>query len=172
MRVNQSPSRILVLNMLEYGCNVLLVEREWIRMTTEMMTIQVPELLYRRLERLAALTHRPLESLVLQTLSSSIPPLPDDLPTPNRDALTALEDLGDDALWQLTRGTFPDHQYEQFTVLREKRRAGALTPDEQATLDRLTAEADLLTLQKAYAAVLLKWRGHRLPTLAEREAQP
>jgi hypothetical protein len=141
-------------------------------MTTEMMTIQVPELLYRRLERLAALTHRPLESLVLQTLSSSIPPLPDDLPPPTRDALTALEDLGDDTLWQLTRSTFPDHQYEQFTALREQRRAGALTPDEQANLDRLTAEADLLTLQKAYAGVLLKWRGHRLPSLAELAARP
>src|SRR6266545_111576 len=97
-------------------------------MTTETIPIQVPEALYRRLERLAALTHRPVESLVVQTLSSSIPPLPDDLPPPTRDA--------------------------------------------QTSLDRLTQDADLRTLRKAYAAVLLKWRGHRLPTLADLEAQP
>ena len=62
-------------------------------MTTETLTIQVPELLYRRLERLAALSGRPLESLITQTLSASIPPLPDDLPSPTRDALTSLEAL-------------------------------------------------------------------------------
>lgn len=136
-------------------------------MTTETMTIQVPEILYRRLERLAALTHRPLESLVVQTLSSNIPPLPDDLPPPTRDALTALEGLSDDALWQVVRGTFPDDQHEQLVELREKHRAGTIAPDEQTTLDRLVQEADLLTLRKAYAAVLLKWHGHRLPTLAD-----
>ena len=42
----------------------------------------------------------------------------------------------------------------------------------QRTIDRLAQEADLLALRKAYAAVLLKWRGHRLPSLAELEAQP
>jgi hypothetical protein len=136
-------------------------------MTTETMTIQVPEMLYRRLERLAALTHRPLESLVVQTLSSNIPPLPDDLPPPARDALVALESLGDDALWQVMRGTFPDDQHEQLVELREKRRAGTIAPDEQTILDRLMQEADLLTLRKAYAAVLLKWRGQRLPPLAD-----
>lgn len=141
-------------------------------MTTETMTIQVPELLYRRLERLAALTHRPLESLVVQTLSSNIPPLPDDLPTPTRDALTALEGLSDDALWQIVRSSVPEEQHEQFAQLREKRRAGMIASDEQMILDRFTQEADLRTLRKAYAAVLLKWRGHRLPTLAEISAQP
>jgi len=141
-------------------------------MTIETIPIQVPEALYRRLERLAALTHRPVESLVVQTLTSSIPPLPDDLPAPMRETLTALEDLSDDELWQIARSTFPEAQYEQFAELREQRRAGTIMPDEQVTLDRLTQEADLMTLRKAYAAVLLKWRGHRLPALAELEAQP
>src|SRR5438093_13526507 len=103
-------------------------------MTTETVAVQVPEALYRQLERLAALTHRPVESLVVQTLSSSIPPLPDDLPAPTRDALTALESLGDDELWQVVRSTFPEPQYDQFVELREKRRAGTITPAEQATL--------------------------------------
>lgn len=139
-------------------------------MTTETIAIQVPEPLYRRLERLAALSGRPLESLITQTLSASIPPLPDDLPAPTRDALTALEALSDDDLWQIARSTVPEVQYEQFVELREKQRVGMITPDEQATLDHLVQESDLLVLRKAYAAVLLKWRGHRLPTLADLEA--
>jgi hypothetical protein len=132
----------------------------------ETIPIQVPEALYRRLERLAALTRRPVESLVVQTPSSSIPPLPDDLSAPARDALTALEGFSDDELWQVVRSTFPEAQHEQFAELREQRRAGTITPDQQTALDSLSQEADLLTLRKAYAAVLLKWRGHRLLSLA------
>ena len=141
-------------------------------MTTETLTIEVPEPLYRRLERLAALSGRPLASLITQTLSASIPPLPDDLPSPARDALMSLEALSDDELWQIVRSGIPEAEYEQFIELRAKRRAGTLGPDEQATLERLTQEADLRTLRKAYAAVLLKWRGHHLPTLTELSAQP
>ncbi len=138
----------------------------------ETVAIQVPQSLYHRLERLAALTGQPLESLITQTLSSTIPPLPDDLPPAMGDALTVLETLSDDELWKVARSTFPDQQYEQFAELREKRRAGTITESERTVLDRLAQEADLLTLRKAYATVLLKWRGHRLPSLAALEAQP
>jgi hypothetical protein len=86
--------------------------------------------------------------------------------------LIALELLSDAELWQIVRSTLPEAQTEQFDELRERRRAGTITANQQATLDRLTQEADLLALRKAYAAVLLKWRGHRLPTLAQLEAQP
>src|SRR4051812_2125055 len=98
-------------------------------------------------------------SLITQTLSANIRPLPDDLPAPTRDALTSLEALNDDDLWQMVRSSMPEAEYEQFTALRAKRRAGTIAPDEQAILDRLTQEADLQMLRKAYAAVLLKWRG-------------
>lgn len=138
----------------------------------ETVPIQVPQALYHRLERLAQLTRRPLESVVVQALSSTIPLLPDDLPPTMRDALVALEQLSDDELWRVAGSRFPPEQSEQFTTLRAKRRAGAITTAEQAILDELSRAADLLTLRKAYAAVLLKWRGHRLPTLAELEAQP
>lgn len=138
----------------------------------ETVAIHVPQTLYHRLERLAALTQRPIESLVVQTLASTIPPLPDDLPPVMRDALIALESLSDDVLWQVVRSRFPDDQYHQFMELREKRRAGSMTKAEQVLLDQLTGEADLLTLRKAYAAVLLKWRGHRLPSLVELESEP
>lgn len=139
-------------------------------MTAEMVTVQVPQPLYERLERLARLTHRPVESLIAQTLSTSLPLLPDDLPAEQREALAALEILTDEQLWQIEGATFPEEQYAQFAELREKSRSGDLTASEQGILDQLTAAADLLTLRKAYAAVLLKWRGHRLPSLAALES--
>jgi hypothetical protein len=138
--------------------------------TAEMVTIQVPQALYDRLERLARLTRRPVESLIAQTLSTSLPLLPDDLAAEQREALFALESLDDEQLWQIEGATFPPAQYQQFADLREKSRIGGLTTAEQDSLDRLTAAADLLTLRKAYAAVLLKWRGHRLPSLAALES--
>jgi hypothetical protein len=141
-------------------------------MPTDTVAIQVPEPLYHRLQRLADLTQRPLESLVVQALSSSIPLLPDDLPAAMRDALLALENLSDSELQRVANTTFSTEQYERLAALREKHQTSTLAESEQATLDHLLQEADLLTLRKAYAAVLLKWHGHQLPTLAELEAQP
>ena len=136
------------------------------------VAIKVPRLLFHRLERLADLTHQPLDSVIERTLSSNLPPLPEDLPDRARDALIALEGLSDDDLGRVMHSVFPEEQHAQFVVLREKDRAGMLTDMERVILDQLREEGDLLVLSKAYAALLLKWRGHRLPTLAELEAQP
>lgn len=139
-------------------------------MSERMVAVQVPEAIYRRLERLAALTNRPLENLVAQTLSSGLPPLPDDLPVTMREALLALEHLRDVELEQVVRGGMSEAPIEQYEELRERRRTGVITEPEQQALTVMTQEADLLMLRKAYAAVLLKWRGQPLPTLAELES--
>ncbi|HEX6543857.1 MAG TPA: hypothetical protein VF040_19030 [Ktedonobacterales bacterium] len=128
-------------------------------MAVDAITIHLPDGLYRRLERLASLTHQPLEGLIVKTLSSSLPPLPDDLPPATRDALMALESLNDNELQQVVQATLPDQQYERLTMLREQRRERILSANEQTDLDQLQQEADTLVLKKAYAAVLLKWRG-------------
>jgi hypothetical protein len=138
---------------------------------TETVSIQVPQALYHRLERLAILTGRPLESLVTQTLASSLPLLPDDLLPQTRDALLAIETLDDHDLWGLVHATLSESQLTQWDELRERRRINTLTTDEQAILDQLTQESELLALRKAYAAVLLKWRGHQIPSLADLEAR-
>jgi len=127
-------------------------------MATDTITIQLPDDVQHRLERLAALTGQPMEGLIVRTLSSNLPALPEDLPPTTRDALQALERLDDDDLRRYTHAMFPQDQYERFTTLREERQERALTTEELAELDELTESADLLTLQKAYAAVLLKWR--------------
>jgi hypothetical protein len=139
-------------------------------MTTDTRTIRVPESLYRRFERLSALKHQPIDVVIAQALSSSIPPLPDDLAPEWRDTLMSLEAMSDAELWDQTHATLPDAEYTQIEDLRDKRREGTLSPDEVQTLDDLLRATDLLTLRKAYAAVLLKWRGHRLPTLEDASA--
>jgi len=39
-------------------------------------------------------------------------------------------------------------------------------------LAHLRTEADQLMFRKAYAALLLKWRGERIPSLAELDSEP
>lgn len=139
-------------------------------MSTDTIAVPVPAPLYARLARLAALTNRPLESLVAQTLSAGLPPLPDDLPATTRDALQALEQLDAPALEQVVRERMAEPEAEQFAELRERRRAGVITEPEQQRFTALVHAADLRTLRKAYAAVLLKLRGQPVPTLADLEA--
>jgi hypothetical protein len=135
-------------------------------MAVDGITIHLPDGLYRRLERLASLTQQPLEGLIVKTLSSSLPPLPDDLAPAFRDALLALEALSDDELRQVADATMPEASYERLAALRDERCERPLTSDEQAELDRLSQDADTLVLRKAYAAVLLTWRGQRLSSPA------
>ncbi len=58
-------------------------------MAVDSVAVPVAPSLYRRFERLAALTHRPVDSLIEQALSAAIPPLPEDVPAEMRHALAA-----------------------------------------------------------------------------------
>jgi hypothetical protein len=130
----------------------------------------MPEPLYRRLQRLAALTHRPVESLVLQALDAQVPLLLEDMPAPIRSDLRALETLDDTTLQQVAQSVWSPAQHAQYTALLDKERVSTLTSSEKATLEALYQEANGHMLRKAYANALLKWRGHPLPTLAELDA--
>lgn len=138
-------------------------------MTTQLPTVQIPLSLYRRLERMAALTRHSVEEVVTQALISSVPPLPENLPENMRADLLALEKLSDEALWEVARSVVSQKQHEQHSELLEKNRSGTITEAERAKLTQLRQEADELMLRKAYTYVLLKWRGYRLPALAELE---
>lgn len=139
-------------------------------MAIQTVPVQIPEPLYHRLERLAKLTNRSLENVVEQALTTNLPPLPDHLPKEARIELQELELLNDDALWQVARSEVSSEHQTQISSLLEKNSQGTLTEAEQTRLSELQHQADQLMLKKAYAYVLLKWRGHRLPTLAELEA--
>lgn len=139
-------------------------------MSESTVAIHMPDLLYQRLQRLAALTHRPLESLVLQALDENMPPLLEDMPERIRRDLAALEKLEAAALRHVAQDAWSSEQSAQYTALVEKERARTITPAEQDMLEELYQEANCHMLRKAYANALLKWRGHQLPTLAELEA--
>jgi hypothetical protein len=51
--------------------------------------------------------------------------------------------------------------------LLDKNSDGTLTTMVRRELESLRKEGDRLMLRKAHAAVILKWRGHRIPTVDE-----
>jgi len=81
--------------------------------------------------------------------------------------LVGLESLDDESLRQVMVSKVPTAQQRELDRLLRKNQAGTLTEQERQKLDRLQREADRVMLRKARVAVLLRFRGHRLPTLEE-----
>jgi hypothetical protein len=83
------------------------------------------------------------------------------------EALQALENLDDDALWRVARGQLPPGRQRLYSRLLAKHRQGTITAEEKETLHALGEQARLLTLKAAHAYMVLKWRGHHIPAPEE-----
>ncbi|HFE67650.1 MAG TPA: hypothetical protein ENJ93_10350 [Chloroflexi bacterium] len=130
-------------------------------MTT--ITIELSEPLFEKLQRAARLTKQPVEMLVEQSLAVSLPPLLEDVPAEyQKDVFPLLKmDVAD--LQQEVQRVFPPERWRRYETLLEKKRETGLTEAERDELVALRREADVLTLRKGYAAVLLKRRGYHVP---------
>ncbi len=95
-----------------------------------------------RLHRLARASDRPVEELVVSALDESVPRPPPNLPQEICDELSLLETLSNRALVEVAQST--------------------LKADEVPSLYQPGDVTDRLALRKAYALVLLKWRGRPL----------
>jgi hypothetical protein len=73
--------------------------------------------------------------------------------------------MSDEALRNEIQRTLSNDSWAEYEALLQREKAQALAPAEQSRLDELRYQADLLTLRKGYAAVLLKRRGQRIPDL-------
>lgn len=77
--------------------------------------------------------------------------------------LAALDKQDDNTLWQIVRSRKTATDMERYNILLEGNSNGTLTEAERLELMALRQEADRFMLRKAQAAVLLRWRGHRVP---------
>jgi hypothetical protein len=73
--------------------------------------------------------------------------------------------LSDETLWQIAHRDLDDDKAALYESLLDQNRRGELCEADQARLDTLREEADLLMLRRSYAYALLKWRGHRIPSV-------
>lgn len=132
---------------------------------TDTITLALPDDTLQRYQRGAVAARKPLEEFLVERLVEAKPPLPTDLPSPFADDLAILETLNDEALWQVAKSQLSVNDQKLYDRLLEKNSSGTITPAETKTLQALGDEARRLTLKKAHAFMLLKWRGHDLPDL-------
>ena len=131
-------------------------------MISQSLTLQVPEHIYRRLQRVAQTTRQPMEAVAYQSLQGNLPPLIEDIPDEWRGDLIEFDQLDDDALWKISQEPFAKEQWTHHQDLLERHQDGVLTDDERSELTRLRTAADRFVFRRSYALALLKWRGHAI----------
>lgn len=130
-------------------------------MLTE-IKLQVPEILYQRLVNIARATQRPVEEIIIHALQVGSPPAWDDVPEEFQAEIAALDKLDNNTLMHVVRDRKTAIDMERYNVLLERNSSGTLTETERLELTALRQDADIFMLRKAQAAVLLRWRGHRI----------
>lgn len=131
---------------------------------TQTITIELPKPLYKQLQRAAELARRPMADVIQQSLSHSLPPLLEDIPTEYQADVYPMLQMDVENLQQEVRRVFPADRWARYEALLNKKKQTLLTEAEQAELVTLRREADVLMFRKGYAAVLLKRQGYRPPS--------
>ena len=132
-------------------------------MNTKDVTLPLPEALYLRLKQTAQATQQSLTDVLLHAVQVGSPPSWEDAPVAFQADLAALDRLDDEALWHTARSRRTEADTVRLRELLDKNANEQLTAAERAELTQLRTEADRLMLRKAYAAALLRWRGHTIP---------
>jgi hypothetical protein len=127
-------------------------------MTIQTVTLSMPEAVYQRAKRAAEVLRRPIEEVIVETLSVVLPPL-DDVPPETAQELSAMGDLADDKLWAVARGVMAAKKQARLRALSAAQRNRSLRRVEVRELDELRREYGRVTLRKAQAYALLRERG-------------
>lgn len=123
-------------------------------MTFYTVTLDLPEDVYKRAERVAQTTKRPVEQIIASWVSPP-PGTSDEL----ADEIAALEQLDNDELAQIARSFMPADEVARLRELLVLQRARGLDEAEQQQAAALVEKEDWYTLHKARALYLLKKRG-------------
>lgn len=134
------------------------------------LTINLPEAIVQRLKAIADSTNQPIGDLVLQSISSNLPPDIDSAPSEMRTELLQMQTLSVEELQKAASSQISKSQQAQHFELLEKNQEGALTPIEQDKLDELRQLADQMMLRKAYACAMLRWRGQPIRNIEQLSA--
>ena len=137
-------------------------------MTVQIITLRLPEPLYRTARQIAQVTKRPIETVLQDSLSAVLPPL-DDVEPNEAAELARLALLDDAALWGEARTLMTRAEQTELQDLLDRQGSKSLTTVEQARLRELMHVYGQLMVRKAHAYLLLARRGYRVPMSAERE---
>jgi plasmid stability protein len=133
-------------------------------MATQLVTLELPELLYQRLKVRAEQTQRTVEDELLEVVATAVP-VADELPADLTEALSPLAFLDDAALWRAACTHLPGDAAEQLANLNIKRQREGLTEAEAQQAAALIRQYEHAMVIRAQAAALLKQRGHDVSSL-------
>lgn len=136
-------------------------------MTTQRVTIELPEPVFRQLARIAQATQQSVEVLAAQSVVSNLPPSVENAPPEMQLELLKIQTLSIEELLASAHATVEPSQHERQVELLEKNKEDSLTSEERQELTDLRLAADRLMLRKAYAWSVLRQQGHRIPPLKE-----
>jgi hypothetical protein len=133
-------------------------------MSTGTISVQVPEPVFRRLERVAAVTHRSVADVLTTSVNLALPRI-SDLSDDLADELAAMSMLSDEALWA-AESAFSPAQQRQLEQLSHAGGLRTLSGIEAAELKQLVDLQDRSVLRRAQAFAILAHRGYNLPDQA------
>jgi hypothetical protein len=136
------------------------------RQTHPKLTLRLPHEVYESVRRAAKGMKKPLDQALVTIVAGAIPSL-EKVPLSYRPELQAMEDLGDGALWKEATASALPAQERRLEILLQKNGRNSLSEDEQSELAVLRSAGDRRMLRRSYAYLLLKYRGHRIPRLAD-----
>lgn len=135
-----------------------------VAVTTQSVTIRLPDSIYQQLKQLADRTRRSVEDELLEVVAAAVP-VADELPEDLNGAISPLAALDDEALWRAARERFPSDAAERIESLGQKRGREGLTDAEAQEAAALVRQYERVMLVRARAAALLKQRGHDVSSL-------
>ncbi len=135
-------------------------------MSHPVLTLELPDDVYERIRRAAKGRNQPVEKVLVNIVRAATPSL-EKVPAESRAELKAMEELGDEELWRILRSGPEPVKQRRLERLLDKNQRDELTDRERRSLGELRAEGDRRMLRRSYAALLLKYRGHRIPNIEE-----
>jgi plasmid stability protein len=133
-------------------------------MTVRTLTLNLPEILYTRLERRAEQANRSVEDELLEVLTTAVP-VADELPADLEEAISPLALLDDEALWRAARSPLPAEVAAQLQELHLERQREGLSEAKAETLSGLVRQYERALLVRSQAIALLHQRGHDVSQL-------
>lgn len=127
------------------------------------VVLDLPEETLLRYQKGAEAARKPLEEFLVDRLKEAAPPYAAGVEVSSEEMLEKFKRLSDEALWEIAGQGLAIEQQEKYDLLLEKNSRGTLTPVERMAMEELGNSARQLTLRKAQAFMILKWRGHKLP---------
>lgn len=127
-------------------------------MTVQSITLHLPDAIMRRAKYAADALQRPLEEVLTDMLTATLPDV-ENVPPDMQGDLARMTWLSNQELWTIAQSMMTDDHQKQLQNLVELQMERPLSQKEQITLDQLRKEYGRVTLYKARAYALLSLRG-------------